>query len=31
MASASPAFSNYIYDENNNNALREGYVLQEVN
>lgn len=31
MASASPIFSNYIYDENNNNALREGYVLQEVN
>ena len=30
MASTSDIFRNAIYDENNNNALREGYVLQEA-
>ena len=28
MATATPMFRNFVYDENNNNALREGYVLQ---
>lgn len=31
MANASQMFRNAVYDENNNNAIREGYVLQEAN
>ena len=30
MAATSEIFRNAIYDENNNNTLREGYVLQEA-
>ena len=31
MANASAMFRNSVYDENNNNALRDGFVLQEAN
>ena len=31
MADAAPMFRNSVYDENNNNALRDGFVLQEAN
>ena len=30
LASTSSMFRNAIYDENNNNAIRDGYVLQEA-
>ena len=31
MANASVMFRNSVYDENNNNVLRDGFVLQEAN